>query len=143
MKLISIYTCRAETLKLQLLIKAQKSLVIDSEGLARDSHMLSKQLYLWACDEPDHALKDVGDRLAYMNYQLGDLQQQYAQKMETSRSDLKEIRNLEVYFTLTTHDVILCIMIFQSHPSFFGFIHHRTSYSNWSVLYSQTRLETS
>ncbi|PLW06431.1 hypothetical protein PCANC_23545 [Puccinia coronata f. sp. avenae] len=85
----------AETLKLQLLIKAQKSLVIDSEGLARDSHMLSKQLYLWACDEPDHALKDVGDRLAYMNYQLGDLQQQYAQKMETSRSDLKEIRNLE------------------------------------------------
>ncbi|KAI9599724.1 hypothetical protein KEM48_011184 [Puccinia striiformis f. sp. tritici PST-130] len=30
-----------ETLKLQLLIKAQKSLVVDSEGLARDSHMVS------------------------------------------------------------------------------------------------------
>jgi len=84
-----------ETLKLQLLIKAHKSLVLDSETLARDSHLVSKQLYLWACDEPDQALKDVGDRLAYMNYQVGDLQQQYSKTLEKSRTDLKEIRNLE------------------------------------------------
>ncbi|EFP88284.2 uncharacterized protein PGTG_14368 [Puccinia graminis f. sp. tritici CRL 75-36-700-3] len=84
-----------ETLKLQLLIKAQKSLVVDSEGLARDSHMVSKQLYLWACEQPDQALKDVGDRLAYMNYQIGDLQQQCSKTLEKSRNDLKEIRNLE------------------------------------------------
>ncbi|KNF03719.1 hypothetical protein PSTG_03241 [Puccinia striiformis f. sp. tritici PST-78] len=84
-----------ETLKLQLLIKAQKSLVVDSEGLARDSHMVSKQLYHWACDQPDLALKDVGDRLAYMNYQVGDIQQQCSQTLERSRSDLKDIRNLE------------------------------------------------
>jgi hypothetical protein len=83
-------------LKLQLLIKAQKSLVVDSEGLARDSHMVSKQLYLWACEQPDQALKDVGDRLAYMNYQIGDLQQQCSKTLEKSRNDLKEIRNLEV-----------------------------------------------
>ncbi|KAI9631636.1 hypothetical protein KEM48_014567 [Puccinia striiformis f. sp. tritici PST-130] len=84
-----------ETLKLQLLIKAQKSLVVDSEGLARDSHMVSKQLYHWACDQPDLALKDVGDRLAYMNYQVGDIHQQCSQTLERSRSDLKDIRNLE------------------------------------------------
>ncbi|KAI9631644.1 hypothetical protein KEM48_014553 [Puccinia striiformis f. sp. tritici PST-130] len=84
-----------ETLKLQLLIKAQKSLVVDSEGLARDSHMVSKQLYHWACGQPDLALKDVGDRLAYMNYQVGDIQQQCSQTLERSRSDLKDIRNLE------------------------------------------------
>ncbi|KNZ49965.1 uncharacterized protein VP01_466g8 [Puccinia sorghi] len=84
-----------ETLKLQLLIKAHKSLLLHSETLARDSHLVSKQLYLWACDEPDQALKDIGDRLAYMNYQVGDLQQQYSKTLEKSRTDLKEIRNLE------------------------------------------------
>ncbi|POW05098.1 hypothetical protein PSHT_10933, partial [Puccinia striiformis] len=69
-----------------ILVKPQKSLVVDSEGLARDSHMVSKQLYHWAY---------VGDRLAYMNYQVGDIQQQCSQTLERSRSDLKDIRNLE------------------------------------------------
>lgn len=84
-----------ETLKLQLLIKAQKGLVTDSEALGRDSHMVSKQLYLWASEQPDQALKDVGDRLAYMTYQVGDLQQHCSKDLEQARADLKEIRNFE------------------------------------------------
>ncbi|KAI9615066.1 hypothetical protein H4Q26_011604 [Puccinia striiformis f. sp. tritici PST-130] len=46
-------------------------------------------------DQSTEESGNVGDRLAYMNYQVGDIHQQCSQTLERSRSDLKDIRNLE------------------------------------------------
>ncbi|MBW0511225.1 hypothetical protein O181_050940 [Austropuccinia psidii MF-1] len=83
------------TLKIHLLIKAQKGLSTDLEALARDSQIASKQLYLWSIDQSDQAIKDVGDRLAYLTYRAGDIQQNCARALDNARTDLKKIRNTQ------------------------------------------------
>lgn len=90
---------RAYTLKLQLLIKAHKGVIVDTEALGRETHSLSKQVFLWSQDQneggtaPD--LQDVGDRLAFLTYKSGDLELDYAKALEKARLNLKDIRNFE------------------------------------------------
>ncbi|EIW64415.1 uncharacterized protein TRAVEDRAFT_139192 [Trametes versicolor FP-101664 SS1] len=78
----------------QKIITAQKGLALDFDNVGRDAHAHSKELYTWGQAEYDD-LKDVGDRLAWMNYIQGSLATTLAQKLDASRAPFKELRDAE------------------------------------------------
>lgn len=81
----------AETLKLQLLIKAQGSVSSDQNALGRELKLFSKNLYLWGKDENGEDLVDISDRLAWLMFKTGEVNDAHAIKVEESRKLLKEI----------------------------------------------------
>ncbi|KDQ13701.1 hypothetical protein BOTBODRAFT_55936 [Botryobasidium botryosum FD-172 SS1] len=85
---------RGEKRQLLLTISAQKGVALDLSGLGRDSQMFSKEYYHWG-QEQGEDLKDVTDRLAYLNFVSGSLASQLAQSLEHSRNSLKMIRDAE------------------------------------------------
>jgi len=84
----------SNTSALQRTITAQKGIAIDLEGFSRDVKAYSKEMYIWGQSE-DEDVKDVTDRLAYLNFVHGSLAANYAKKLNVSRSHLKGIRDEE------------------------------------------------
>ncbi|EMD42209.1 hypothetical protein CERSUDRAFT_42326 [Gelatoporia subvermispora B] len=84
----------SSTTPVQRIITAQKGVALDFDGVARDTHAHSKELYLWSQHERED-LKDVADRLAWINFIEGSLASTYAQKLNQSRAPFKALRDAE------------------------------------------------
>lgn len=82
------------TTPLQRIITTEKGVALDLDSLARDSKAQSKELYTWGqADDAD--LRDVTDRLAYLNFVNGSLASSLAVKLNAARSPLKALRDAE------------------------------------------------
>ena len=103
----------SEVHQLQLLITTQKGMALDYEGVSRsavcillsiqlslnnyihsDAKSFSKELFIWSQNEDDD-VKDVFDRLAYLNYMHGILAGELSTKLN-DRTSVKLLRDLEV-----------------------------------------------
>ncbi|KAG6842608.1 hypothetical protein C0991_000134 [Blastosporella zonata] len=82
------------TTPVQKIITIEKSVAIDFDSLARDAKSQSKELYTWGQAEPED-LKDVTDRLAYLNFVQGSLATSLAIKLDAARAPLKALRDAE------------------------------------------------
>ncbi|KAJ2913389.1 hypothetical protein MD484_g7027, partial [Candolleomyces efflorescens] len=79
----------------QKIITAEKGLALDYDNVARESKAQSKELYTWGQTEADD-LKDVTDRLAYLNFVQGSLAFTLSQKLDAARAPFKALRDAEV-----------------------------------------------
>ncbi|KAI0830665.1 Eisosome component PIL1-domain-containing protein [Trametes gibbosa] len=78
----------------QRIVTAQKGVALDLDNLGRDVHAHSKELYTWGQSENED-IKDVTDRLAWMNYIYGALSSTLAQQVDASRAPFKALRDAE------------------------------------------------
>lgn len=83
-----------EVKQLQLIITAQKGVALDYQAVGRDTKALSKELFTWGQREKDD-VKDVSDRLAWINFVHGGLTTTLGQAIESSRAPLKAVRDAE------------------------------------------------
>jgi len=86
------------TTPIQRIITIEKGVAIDFDSVSRDLKAQSKELYTWGQSEPED-LKDVTDRLAYLNFVNGSLTSSLSAKLDRSRSSLKALRDLESSIT--------------------------------------------
>ncbi|TFK41096.1 Eisosome component PIL1-domain-containing protein [Crucibulum laeve] len=84
----------SNTTAVQKIITTQKGVAIDFDSVSRDSKAQSKELYTWGQTEADD-LKDVTDRLAYLNFVQGSLASSLAIKLDAARAPLKALRDAE------------------------------------------------
>ncbi|KAG8832124.1 hypothetical protein FRC17_001995 [Serendipita sp. 399] len=82
-----------ENRQLQLLITSTKGLALDYDTVGRDAKALSKELFLWGQTQGDD-IKDVTDRLAYLNFVHGALS--YTLATDLDKSTWKNVRDAEV-----------------------------------------------
>ncbi|CEL58084.1 Sphingolipid long chain base-responsive protein LSP1 OS=Saccharomyces cerevisiae (strain ATCC 204508 / S288c) GN=LSP1 PE=1 SV=1 [Rhizoctonia solani AG-1 IB] len=85
---------RPDARQLQLLITSQKGLALDFDAVSRESKSHSKELYLWGQDQVDD-IKDVSDRIAYLNFAHGSLATDLAKSLDSSRASFKSLRDAE------------------------------------------------
>ncbi|KAF8642355.1 hypothetical protein AX16_009624 [Volvariella volvacea WC 439] len=78
----------------QKIITTEKGVAIDFDSVSRDSKAQSKELYTWGQTETED-LKDVTDRLAYLNFVQGSLAGTLATKLDAARFPLKALRDAE------------------------------------------------
>ncbi|KIK94914.1 hypothetical protein PAXRUDRAFT_141885 [Paxillus rubicundulus Ve08.2h10] len=83
------------TTPIQRIITLEKGVALDCDALARDAKAQSKELYTWGQDEHAADLRDVTDRLAYLNFVQGSLSASLAVKLDGARSPLKALRSAE------------------------------------------------
>ncbi|THH02138.1 hypothetical protein EW026_g686 [Hermanssonia centrifuga] len=84
----------SSTTPVQKIITSGKGVAIDYDNVARDAQGNSKELYLWGQSEQDD-LKDVTDRLGWVNYIQGQLSATLATKINTARAPFKALRDAE------------------------------------------------
>ncbi|KAJ7783858.1 Eisosome component PIL1-domain-containing protein [Mycena maculata] len=84
----------SSTTPVQRIITVEKGVALDFDSLARDAKSQSKELYTWGQAEDDD-LKDVTDRLAYLNFVQGSLASSLAVKLDAARHTLKNLRDAE------------------------------------------------
>ncbi|KZS93099.1 hypothetical protein SISNIDRAFT_411831, partial [Sistotremastrum niveocremeum HHB9708] len=89
-----IWASSSSTTPLQRVITTQKGVSIDYEGVSRDTKTYSKELYIWGQTEGED-IKDVSDRLAYLNFVHGSLSSTLSSKLSASRGALKALRDAE------------------------------------------------
>ncbi|EDR15014.1 uncharacterized protein LACBIDRAFT_291511 [Laccaria bicolor S238N-H82] len=82
------------TSPVQKVITAEKGVAIDFDSVSRDSKAQSKELYTWGQSEAED-LKDVTDRLAYLNFVQGSLASSLAIKLDSARASMKALRDAE------------------------------------------------
>ncbi|KZT72730.1 hypothetical protein DAEQUDRAFT_684925 [Daedalea quercina L-15889] len=78
----------------QRIITTQKGIALDYDGLAGDIQAHSKELYMWGQSE-DADIKDVTDRLGWINFVEGALTRTLAGKIDASRATFKALRDSE------------------------------------------------
>jgi len=79
---------------IQRVITSEKGVILDFSSVSRDAKAQSKELYTWGQAEHED-LKDVTDRLAYLNFVHGSLSSTLAQKLDSARASLKILRDAE------------------------------------------------
>ncbi|KLO20220.1 hypothetical protein SCHPADRAFT_992308 [Schizopora paradoxa] len=79
---------------IQRVITSEKGVILDFASVAKDAKAQSKELYTWGQSEHED-LKDVTDRLAYLNFVHGSLSSNLAQRLDSARSSLKILRDAE------------------------------------------------
>ncbi|KZT05930.1 uncharacterized protein LAESUDRAFT_680526 [Laetiporus sulphureus 93-53] len=79
---------------IQKVITTQKGIALDLDSLSSDSQTHSKELYLWGQQE-EVDIKDVTDRLAWINYLEGTLARTLAGRINASRVPFKGLRDAE------------------------------------------------
>ncbi|KAF7306982.1 Eukaryotic translation initiation factor 4e [Mycena indigotica] len=84
----------SSTTPIQRIITVEKGAALDLDSLGRDSKAMSKELYTWGQGEAAD-LKDVTDRLAYMNFVLGALSTTLGEKINGARGPMKNLRTIE------------------------------------------------
>ncbi|KII93217.1 hypothetical protein PLICRDRAFT_99320 [Plicaturopsis crispa FD-325 SS-3] len=84
----------SSTTPVQKLITNEKGVAIDFDSVSRDAKSQSKELYTWGQNE-NADLKDVTDRLAYLNFVQGSLASSLAVKLDAARTPLKALRDAE------------------------------------------------
>ncbi|KZV71296.1 hypothetical protein PENSPDRAFT_606083 [Peniophora sp. CONT] len=76
----------------QRIVTTEKGVALDFDAVNRDAQAQSKELYMWGKGE-DSDLKDVTDRLAFLNYISGQLAGTLATKLNQARTPLKALRD--------------------------------------------------
>lgn len=89
-----------EALKIQLAVKAQKSVIIDEEATARELSAFAKAIHAWSIEQSDRdhnitPASEGADRWGFILFKESQLRQQEALQIEQSRLNLKDIRNFE------------------------------------------------
>ncbi|KAI0067718.1 hypothetical protein BV25DRAFT_1952282 [Artomyces pyxidatus] len=79
---------------IQKLITTEKGVALDFDSVNRDAQAQSKELYMWGQTEASD-VKDVSDRLAFLNYVAGALSNSLAVKLNAARAPLKALRDSE------------------------------------------------
>ncbi|KAF5311825.1 hypothetical protein D9619_003202 [Psilocybe cf. subviscida] len=79
---------------IQKIVTSEKGVVIDYDNASRNSKAQSKELYTWGQSEADD-LKDVTDRLAYLNFVQGSLAGSLSTKLDSARGPFKALRDAE------------------------------------------------
>ncbi|KAJ7110148.1 Eisosome component PIL1-domain-containing protein [Mycena epipterygia] len=97
-QLRSVAQSYSNTTPVQRIITVEKGVAIDFDSLARDAKAQSKELYTWGQTE-DADIKDVTDRLAYLNFVHGSLASSLAVKLDGARAPLKNLRDAEAALT--------------------------------------------
>ncbi|KAF5374768.1 hypothetical protein D9758_000219 [Tetrapyrgos nigripes] len=82
------------TSPVQKIITTEKGVALDYDSVGRNAKAQSKELYTWGQAE-DEDLKDVTDRLAYLNFVSGSLSSSLATKLNAARTPLKALRDAE------------------------------------------------
>ncbi|KAG9120921.1 hypothetical protein FRC07_003341 [Ceratobasidium sp. 392] len=85
---------RPDARQLQLVITSQKGIALDFDAVSRDSKSHSKELYLWGQDQVED-VKDVSDRIAYLNFVHGSLASELGQSLDSARASYKSLRDAE------------------------------------------------
>jgi len=85
---------RPDARQLQMVITSQKGLALDFEAVSRDSKSHSKELYLWGQEQVDD-VKDVSDRIAYLNFAQGSIASELAKSLDAARASYKSLRDAE------------------------------------------------
>ncbi|KAF7347776.1 Sphingolipid long chain base-responsive protein pil1 [Mycena venus] len=88
----------SSTTPVQRIITVEKGVAIDFDSLSRNAKAQSKELYTWGQGE-EADLKDVTDRLAYLNFVQGSLASSLAVKLDAARAPLKNLRDAEAALT--------------------------------------------
>ncbi|KAG2159930.1 Eisosome component PIL1-domain-containing protein [Suillus bovinus] len=86
------------TTPVQRIITSEKGVAIDCDALARDAKVQSKELYTWGQTQAED-LRDVTDRLAYLNFVQGSLASSVAMKLDGARAPFKALRDAEAVLT--------------------------------------------
>ncbi|KAI0314471.1 Eisosome component PIL1-domain-containing protein [Amylostereum chailletii] len=86
------------TSPVQKIITTEKGVALAFDNVNRDVQAQSKELYTWGQNE-DPDIKDVTDRLAFLNYISGSLANTLAQKLNAARTPFKALRDNEVALT--------------------------------------------
>ncbi|KAF7320412.1 Eukaryotic translation initiation factor 4e [Mycena kentingensis (nom. inval.)] len=84
----------SSTTPVQRIITAEKGIALDLDSLARDAKAFSKEFYTWGAGEADD-IKDVTDRLAYLNFVSGSLAGALSEKIDSGRNTFKALRSAE------------------------------------------------
>ncbi|EKM61188.1 uncharacterized protein PHACADRAFT_168609 [Phanerochaete carnosa HHB-10118-sp] len=84
----------SSTTPVQKIVTTAKGIAIDYDCVSRDTHGYSKEMYLWGQIESED-LKDVTDRLAWLSYVHGSLAGTLANKINSSRTTFKHLRDAE------------------------------------------------
>jgi hypothetical protein len=82
----------------QKIITSGKGVALDFDSVSRDAKAQSKELYTWGQGEGAD-VKDVSDRLAYLNFVQGSLAGSLAVKLDVARAPLKVLRDAETALT--------------------------------------------
>ncbi|KAF9481369.1 hypothetical protein BDN70DRAFT_930878 [Pholiota conissans] len=82
------------TSPVQKIITTEKGVAIDYDSVSRNAKTQSKELYTWGQTEADD-IRDVTDRLAYINFVQGSLANSLSVKLDSARSPLKALRDAE------------------------------------------------
>ncbi|KAF8609098.1 hypothetical protein BDV93DRAFT_464091, partial [Ceratobasidium sp. AG-I] len=85
---------RPDARQLQMVITSQKGVALDYEAVSRDSKSHSKELYLWGQEQVED-VKDVSDRIAYLNFAHGSIANELAKSLDTARASYKSLRDAE------------------------------------------------
>ncbi|KAJ7169947.1 Eisosome component PIL1-domain-containing protein [Mycena filopes] len=88
----------SSTTPVQRIIHIEKGVALSADAFARDAKSQSKELYTWGQSE-DPDLKDVTDRLAYLNFVQGSLASSLAVKLDAARTPFKNLRDAEAAIT--------------------------------------------
>jgi hypothetical protein len=86
------------TTPVQRIITVEKGIAIDFDSLGRNAKAQSKELYTWGQGE-DPDVKDVTDRLAYLNFVQGSLASGLSVKLDAARAPFKNLRDAETALT--------------------------------------------
>ncbi|THH04437.1 hypothetical protein EW146_g10178, partial [Bondarzewia mesenterica] len=82
----------------QKIITTEKGVALDFDSVNRNAQAQSKELYTWGQNE-DADVKDISDRLAFLNYVSGSLANTLAVKLNAARTPLKGLRDNETALT--------------------------------------------
>jgi len=77
-----------------MVITSQKGVALDFDAVSRDSKSHSKELYLWGQEQTEE-VKDVSDRIAYLNFVNGTLANDLAKSLDNARASYKSLRDAE------------------------------------------------
>ncbi|CAL1695403.1 unnamed protein product [Somion occarium] len=84
----------SSTTPAQKIITTQKGVALDLDNVSRDAQANSKEIYLWGQQETDD-LKDVTDRIAWLNYVQGQIASALATQLDAARAPFKVLRDAE------------------------------------------------
>ncbi|KDR85055.1 hypothetical protein GALMADRAFT_131806 [Galerina marginata CBS 339.88] len=82
------------TTPVQKIITTEKGVAINFDSVSINSKAQSKELYTWGQTEAED-VKDVTDRLAYLNFVQGSLASSLSTKLESARVPFKALRDAE------------------------------------------------
>lgn len=81
--------------RLAVLVKMEKNVMRSMESVADEKKEVAKQLSHWGEGNEDEDVDDVTDKLGFLIYEMGELEDAYIDKYDQYRVTLKSIRNIE------------------------------------------------